>query len=58
MVVAWATEVAMEILLLARLQVPGRLGAVSFVHLYIPSFQNSAWNVIPTEKILVESMSE
>lgn len=36
----------------------GRLGAVSFVHLCIPGFQNSAWNIICTLKILVESLNE
>lgn len=35
-----------------------RLGAVSFVHLRIPGFQNSAWSIIYTLKILVESLNE
>lgn len=54
---AWAKEVAVEILL-ERLQISGRLGAVSFVHLCIPGFQNSVWNIICTLKILVESLNE
>lgn len=41
MVVAWAKEVTKEILL-ERLQISGRLSAVSFVHLCIPGFLNSA----------------
>ena len=57
MVVAWAKEVAMG-RLLERLQISRRLGAVSFVHLRIPGFQNSAWSIIYTLKILVESLNE
>lgn len=53
----WAKEVAMEILLLARLQTPGRLRTMSCILMYFKLLE-SAWHKVGAQKTLAGSMSE